>query len=41
MTAKFQRKRALVTGGNKGVGFVICQGLLAQGFEVIQENNNV
>ncbi|HCF28900.1 MAG TPA: short-chain dehydrogenase [Cyanobacteria bacterium UBA11049] len=35
MTAQFQGKRALVTGGNKGIGFVICQGLLAKGFEVI------
>lgn len=35
MTAQFQGKRALVTGGNKGIGFVICQGLIAQGFEVI------
>lgn len=35
MTAQFQGKRALVTGGNKGIGFAICQGLLAQGFEVI------
>lgn len=30
-----QRKVALVTGGNKGIGFAICRGLLAQGFEVI------
>lgn len=28
-------KHALVTGGNKGIGFAICQGLLAAGFEVI------
>lgn len=35
MNTQFQGKRALVTGGNKGIGFVICQGLLAQGFEVI------
>ena len=35
MTASFQGKRALVTGGNKGIGFVICQGLLERGFEVI------
>jgi NAD(P)-dependent dehydrogenase (short-subunit alcohol dehydrogenase family) len=35
MTAQFQGKRALVTGGNKGIGLAICQGLLAQGFEVI------
>ncbi|MEM8604145.1 MAG: SDR family NAD(P)-dependent oxidoreductase [Cyanobacteria bacterium P01_H01_bin.121] len=28
-------KQALVTGGNRGIGFAIAQGLLAQGFEVI------
>jgi NAD(P)-dependent dehydrogenase (short-subunit alcohol dehydrogenase family) len=31
----FSRKYALVTGGNRGIGFAICQGLLAAGFEVI------
>ena len=30
-----QSRTALVTGGNKGIGFAICQGLLANGFEVI------
>jgi NAD(P)-dependent dehydrogenase (short-subunit alcohol dehydrogenase family) len=35
MTASFEGKYALVTGGNKGIGLAICQGLLAQGFEVI------
>ncbi len=35
MTAKFQKKFALVTGGNKGIGFAICKGLLAKGFEVV------
>lgn len=35
MTVSLLGKRALVTGGNKGIGFAICQGLLAQGFEVI------
>ena len=30
-----QNKYALVTGGNKGIGFAICQGLLKSGFEVI------
>lgn len=30
-----QNKCALVTGGNKGIGFAICQGLLTAGFEVI------
>ncbi|PSB55789.1 short-chain dehydrogenase, partial [Chroococcidiopsis cubana CCALA 043] len=34
MSAQFQGKRALVTGGNKGIGFVVCQGLINQGFEV-------
>jgi NAD(P)-dependent dehydrogenase (short-subunit alcohol dehydrogenase family) len=29
------RQRALVTGGNKGIGLAICQGLLAAEFEVI------
>lgn len=27
-------KTALVTGGNKGIGFAICQGLLDRGFDV-------
>ena len=27
-------KTALVTGGNKGIGFAICQGLLDKGFDV-------
>lgn len=35
MPVQFQGKRALVTGGNKGIGFVISQGLIAKGFEVI------
>lgn len=30
-----QSKYVLVTGGNKGIGFAICQGLLKAGFEVI------
>jgi NAD(P)-dependent dehydrogenase (short-subunit alcohol dehydrogenase family) len=29
------QKYALVTGGNKGIGFAICKGLLKNGFEVI------
>ncbi|BAZ11587.1 oxidoreductase, short-chain dehydrogenase/reductase family protein [Calothrix sp. NIES-4071] len=35
MASQFQGKRALVTGANKGIGFAICQGLLAAGFDVI------
>jgi NAD(P)-dependent dehydrogenase (short-subunit alcohol dehydrogenase family) len=35
MNLQFQGKRVLVTGGNKGIGFAICKGLLAAGFEVI------
>ncbi|PIG93101.1 SDR family NAD(P)-dependent oxidoreductase [Gloeocapsopsis sp. IPPAS B-1203] len=35
MNSQIQGKRALVTGGNKGIGFAICQGLLQAGFEVI------
>jgi NAD(P)-dependent dehydrogenase (short-subunit alcohol dehydrogenase family) len=35
MSDKDQHKYALVTGGNKGIGFAICQGLLAAEFEVI------
>lgn len=29
------KKTALVTGGNRGIGFAICQGLLARGVDVI------
>jgi NAD(P)-dependent dehydrogenase (short-subunit alcohol dehydrogenase family) len=28
-------KRALITGGNRGIGFAIAQGLLAQDYEII------
>ena len=35
MNTQSSVKRALVTGGNKGIGFAICQGLFAAGFEVI------
>jgi NAD(P)-dependent dehydrogenase (short-subunit alcohol dehydrogenase family) len=35
MPGSFQGKCALVTGGNKGIGFAICQGLLKAEFEVI------
>jgi NAD(P)-dependent dehydrogenase (short-subunit alcohol dehydrogenase family) len=35
MNSQFQGKYALVTGGNKGIGFAICKGLLSAGFEVI------
>lgn len=30
-----QSKTALVTGGNRGIGFAIAQGLLQKGYEVI------
>lgn len=30
-----QTKRVLVTGGNRGIGYAITQGLLAHGYEVI------
>ncbi|NEO28217.1 MAG: SDR family NAD(P)-dependent oxidoreductase [Kamptonema sp. SIO4C4] len=30
-----QPKTALVTGGNRGIGLAVCQGLLEEGFEVI------
>lgn len=35
MSSTFQGKTALVTGGNKGIGFAIARGLLDAGFEVI------
>lgn len=35
MNPQFQGKCALVTGGNKGIGFAICKGLLGAGFDVI------
>jgi NAD(P)-dependent dehydrogenase (short-subunit alcohol dehydrogenase family) len=35
MNLQSQAKCALVTGGNKGIGFAICQGLVAAGFDVI------
>jgi NAD(P)-dependent dehydrogenase (short-subunit alcohol dehydrogenase family) len=35
MNPSSQGKSALVTGGNKGIGFAICQSLLKEGFEVI------
>lgn len=35
MDANQPAKLALVTGGNRGIGFAICQGLLQAGFEVI------
>lgn len=35
MARKFKGKTALVTGGNKGIGFAIAKGLSELGFEVI------
>ncbi|MBC6473576.1 MAG: SDR family NAD(P)-dependent oxidoreductase [Hormoscilla sp. GM102CHS1] len=35
MNAEFKGKTALVTGGNKGIGFAICKGLINLGFDVI------
>jgi NAD(P)-dependent dehydrogenase (short-subunit alcohol dehydrogenase family) len=35
MNSQFEGKYALVTGGNKGIGFAISKGLLAAGFDVI------
>ena len=34
MSAQSTRKFALVTGGNRGIGFAICRGLLQAGFDV-------
>ncbi|MGL5074670.1 MAG: SDR family NAD(P)-dependent oxidoreductase, partial [Waterburya sp.] len=30
-----QSKTALVTGGNRGIGFAIAQGLISKGYQVI------
>ncbi len=35
MNSQFKGKCAFVTGGNKGIGLAICQGLVAAGFDVI------
>ena len=34
MAPSFRGKCAVITGGNKGIGFAICQGLLAAKFDV-------
>ncbi len=34
-------KRALVTGGNRGIGFAIAQGLLAKNYEVILTSRSI
>ena len=35
MKEQQQRKQSLVTGGNRGIGFAIAQGLLTHGYDVI------
>lgn len=35
------QKTALVTGGNRGIGFAICQGLLEAGFDVFLTARNL
>jgi NAD(P)-dependent dehydrogenase (short-subunit alcohol dehydrogenase family) len=35
MNTTSQTKIALITGGNRGIGFAICKGLLQAGFDVI------
>ena len=34
-------KRALVTGGNRGIGFAIAQGLLTKGYDVILTSRSI
>lgn len=34
------KKTALITGGNRGIGFAICQGLLTAGFDVFLAARN-
>ncbi|MEM9137673.1 MAG: SDR family NAD(P)-dependent oxidoreductase [Cyanobacteria bacterium P01_F01_bin.42] len=41
MTKQSQQKRALVTGGNRGIGYAICAGLLESGFEVLLGSRNM
>ncbi|MEO0739814.1 MAG: SDR family NAD(P)-dependent oxidoreductase [Cyanobacteria bacterium J06649_12] len=36
-----QQKQALVTGGNRGIGFAIVQGLLAKGYDVILTSRSI
>ena len=41
MAPSFQGKHAVVTGGNKGIGFAICQGLLAAEFDVFMAARSI
>ena len=34
-------KRALVTGGNRGIGFAIAQGLLTKGYDIILTSRTI
>ncbi|MEM1254047.1 MAG: SDR family NAD(P)-dependent oxidoreductase [Cyanobacteria bacterium P01_H01_bin.21] len=39
--ASISKKLALVTGGNRGIGFAIAQGLLTKGYEVILTSRTI
>lgn len=41
MAPSFPGKHAVVTGGNKGIGFAICQGLLAAEFDVFMAARSI
>ncbi|MEO0394780.1 MAG: SDR family NAD(P)-dependent oxidoreductase [Cyanobacteria bacterium P01_A01_bin.137] len=36
-----QQKQALVTGGNRGIGFAIAQGLLTKGYDIILTSRSI
>ena len=40
MCSLSKKKTALVTGGNRGIGFALCQGLLDAGFDVFLAARN-